>query len=433
MTATAFADVDASLKEIYSEDHRKSLAYVDNVLLATVGKEQSGGDYFVQAVRTRAPGGSSATYSKAKANNTASKIFKMNISRADLYQRVAINLNLFTAAKKSNESIYQITKEFDDGMKELGSKIERRLYRGKSGKIGQVASTTTVTGTTIVLTDKADAFNFQPGDKINVSTADGGGAVRTGGTLSGILTVLSVDEQAGTVTTAGANMSTEAGLASGDYIFQDGDYDACPNGLEDWLPVDSRTTKLATSFNGLTRSQDPNRLGGIYVDGTAVSGDLNDIALKLAGDMSKYGAKPELWILPTDQLTVLQQIWLAARIPYTPITVSASERMADGSILKISEIASGMSAQVGPYRMKVIGTRHCPSNRMYMLEPSTWTLRYTGGGVPFFATEEIEGSIMRLDTSGSTAPEVEAWLAAFCNLGCEAPGRNGVAKLPTAA
>jgi hypothetical protein len=148
--------------------------------------------------------------------------------------------------------------------------------------------------------------------------------------------------------------------------------------------------------------------------------------------MSKYGAKPELWILPTDQLTVLQQIWLAARIPYTPITVSASERMADGSILKISEIASGMSAQVGPYRMKVIGTRHCPSNRMYMLEPSTWTLRYTGGGVPFFATEEIEGSIMRLDTSGSTAPEVEAWLAAFCNLGCEAPGRNGVAKLPTA-
>ena len=70
MTATAFADVDASLKEIYSEDHRKSLAYVDNVLLATVGKEQSGGDYFVQAVRTRAPGGSSATYSKAKTNNT---------------------------------------------------------------------------------------------------------------------------------------------------------------------------------------------------------------------------------------------------------------------------------------------------------------------------------------------------------------------------
>ena len=55
------------------------------------------------------------------------------------------------------------------------------------------------------------------------------------------------------------------------------------------------------------------------------------------------------------------------------------------------------------------------------------------GGVEGCACEEIEGSIMRLDTSGSAAPEVEAWLAAFCNLGCEAPGRNGVAKLPTAA
>lgn len=432
MTATSLTDIDAALKEIYSEDHRKSLAYVDNVLLATVNKEQSGGDYFVQAVRTRAPGGSSASFTKAKQNNTGSKMFKMNISRADLYQRVAINANAYAAAKKSSDSIYQITKEFDEGMKELGSKIERRMYRGKSGRIGQVASTTTVTGTTIVLTDKADAFNFQPGDKIQLSTADGGGSVRSGGSLLGILTVSSVDEQAGTVTTAGANMSTEAGLTSGDYIFQDGDYDSCLNGLEDWLPVDNRSTKLAASFNGLTRSQDPNRLGGIYVDGTAVSGDLNDIALRLAGDMSKYGAKPELWLLPTDQLTVLQQIWLAARIPYTPITVSASERMADGSILKISEIASGMTAQIGPYRMKVIGTRHCPSNRMYMLEPSTWTLRYAGSGVPHFATEDIEGQIMRLDSSGSTSLEVEAWLAAFCNLGCEAPGRNGVAKLPTA-
>lgn len=429
---TSFTDWDAQLKELYSEDHTKSLAYVDNPLLATIAKEQSGGDYFVQSVRTRAPGGSSATYSKAKANNTASKSFKMNISRADLYQRVAINLNVFTSARKPSEAIHSIAKEFDDGFKELGSKIERRLFRGKSGKIGQVAGSTTVTSTVITLTDKADAFNFQPGDKLNFSTADGGGSVRAGGTLSGILTVLSVDEQAGTVTTAGANMSTEAGVATGDYIFQDGDYDACVNGLEDWLPVDSRSTKLAASFNNLTRSQDPNRLGGIYVDGTSVGGDLNDIALKLAGDMSKYGAKPELMLLPTDQLTVLQQIWLAARIPYTPITVSASERMGDGSILRISDIASGMQAQIGPYRVKVIGTRHCPSNRMYMLEPSTWTLRYTGGGVPFFATEEIEGSIMRLDTSGSTAPEVEAWLAAFCNLGCEAPGRNGVAKLPVA-
>lgn len=429
---TAFADWDPQLKELYSEDHNKSLAYVDNVLLATVGKEQSGGDYFVQTVRTRNPGGSSASFTKAKLNNTASSSFKMNIARVNQYQRIAINADLFVSAKKPSESIHSIAKEFDDGFKELGSKIERRLYRGKSGKIGQVASTTTVSGTTIILTDKADVWNFQKGDKIQLSTADGGGAVRTGGTLSGILTVASVDEQAGTVTTAGANMNTESGMAVLDYIFQDGDYDACMNGLEDWLPVDNRSTKLAASFNGLVRSTDPNRLGGIYVDGTAVSGDLNDILLKLAADMSKYGAKPELVLMPTDQLTVLQQIWLAARIPYTPITVSVSERMSDGSILKISDIASGMQAQIGQYRVKIVGTRHLPGNRLYMLEPSTWTLRYAGGGVPFFATEEIEGSIMRLDTSGSSNMEVEAWLAAFCNLGCEAPGRNGVAKLPTA-
>lgn len=426
----SFTDWDPFLKEIYSEAHSKSLAYVDNVALATFAKEQSGGDYFVQAVRTRAPGGSSATFSKAKTNGTASKSFKMNIARAEMFQRVGINANLFVSGRKPSDSIQDVEKEFNDGFKELGSKIERRLYRGKSGKIGQVATTTTVTGNVITLTDRVDAFNFQPGDKIQLSTADGGGAVRTGGTLSGILTVASVDEQAGTITTAGTNMSTEAGLATSDYIFQDGDYDACLNGLEDWLPVDNRSTKLAASFNGLVRSTDPNRLGGIYVDGTAVGGDLNDIVLKLAADMSKYGGKPELMLMPTDALTVLQQIWIGSKIPYSPITVSATERMSDGSVLKITDIASGMQAQVGPYRLKIIGTRYCPSNRLYMLEPSTFTLRYAGGGIPFFATQEFEGSIMRLDTTGSTM-EVEAWLAGFCNLGCEAPGRNGVAKLPT--
>ncbi len=80
------------------------------------------------------------------------------------------------------------------------------------------------------------------------------------------------------------------GVATTDYIFQEGDYNACLAGLEDWLPVDDRATKLATSFNSVTRSPSPVYLGGLYMDGTGFGG-LDEVVIKLCGKLGKYGAK----------------------------------------------------------------------------------------------------------------------------------------------
>jgi len=429
-----FSDWDASLKEMYGEKEVKSLAFVDNVLMGTFPKERSGGDYFVQTVHTNAPGGSSASFTKAKSNGTASRQSKLNITRVSMFQRVGVDLHLMLSGDKASESVIRVSKEFDFGFQELSSKVERRLFRSTSGRIGKVKSTTTVTSATIILEDKADAFNFQPGDKLNFSTADGGGSVRAGGTLSGIATVSSVDYDAGTVLTAGANLSTETGMAVGDFIFQDGDYDSCIAGLESWLPVDDRSTKLAASFYGLTRSSNPQRLGGVYFDATQASLDANGIMIRLASELSKHGGKPDLVICPIDFFAELQQIWLTARKGFEMVEVSARDRTADGSELIISRLYPGMRALVGGFRVTIVPSRYCPSNRLYMLQRDTWTLRYVGDSVPCFALEQVGDSMLRVDTwtSGLTVPEVECWLAAYINLGCEAPGKNGVAKLPTA-
>lgn len=433
--STQFADWDASLKEIYSEGHKKSLAYVDNFLLGTMPKERSGGKYFVQNVHRRAPGGGSASWVKAKANGTKSLMSELNITRVAMYQRVGVGMDLLLSGDKSEEAIVKVSDEFDLGFKELASKVERRLFRSVSGRIGRYAATVAepVTGNVLRLTDKADVWNFQQGDLLNVSATDGTGTVRAGGSLSGILTVASVDEQSGTVTTAGTNMSSEVGLVDGDFIFQDGDYASCIAGLESWLPAGSgRTAALAASFYGLTRSIDSARLGGVYIDGNAVSGDINDILVKLLGEMSKYGAKPDVVVLATDAFTDLQRIWIDRKQPFQDVSVSASDRTADGKPLIISKIYPGIKAIIGGYKLTIVPARGCPSNRMYVLESSTWKVRYVGTAVPMFLMEQFEGGeMLRFDSTQTAGPEVECYLAAYCNLGCEAPGRNGVAQLPT--
>lgn len=432
----SLTDWEASLKEMYSERESKPLSFKKNVLLGTLPKERKngGGDYFVQVVYRQAPGGGSGSYAKAKLNGYSSKLSKLNITRVPVWQRVAVNARLMLAGERTDESVIAVSKEFDNGFTELAQKCERRLFRSTTGKIGQVKSTTTVTTDTIILTNKADAWNFQAGDKLQFSADDGGGTVHSGGTSSGILTVETVDYDAGTVKCTGSDNSAEAQVAVNDYIFQDGDYDACPAGLESWLPAGStRDTVLGTSFYGLTRSVDPQRLGGVYVDGTSLGGDANDILIHLESEVVKHGGEPDLCICPTDFFRDLARIWRTERQGFERVMVSASDTTSNGEPLIISRLYPGIKAMVGGSMLTIVPTRHCPADRLYLLQRDTWTVRHVGSGIPMFATEELGGQMLQMDTwtSGQTDIEVAAWLMADFNLGCEAPGKNGVALLPT--
>ncbi len=73
------------------------------------------------------------------------------------------------------------------------------------------------------------------------SDADGTGSLRDSGDTT---TVTEVDHEEGLVTCADTLNTKITGIATTDYVFQDGDYNACLAGLEDWLPVDDRATKL---------------------------------------------------------------------------------------------------------------------------------------------------------------------------------------------
>lgn len=431
--AASLTDWEPALKEMYTTKDVACLAFKKHVLLGVLPKEQSGGDYFVQPIWTQAAGGASASIAKAKTNGYASKISKLNITRVPMFQRVAVNAGLMTAGDRTVESTIRVSKEFDQGMKSLADKIEKRLFRSGTGVVGRVKGNTTIAGTRIFLTDKSDVFNFAIGDIVRFATTDGGAlhAGGTSGTTGATVTGRSV--QGGYIDAGTADLSAEQQMALGDYIYHDGDAadggtNICLAGFEDWLPVNDRSTKLAASFFGLTRSTRPEDLGGVYLDASSGGGGPSDILTQLVQDVDTNGGDPDWVVAPVGFFTDLTKEWTNTKQQWQNVTVSGKQ-----GDLVISKLYPGIQAFVAGRNVTITPTRNCPGNRLYALTRDTWTIRHSGKSLPMFANEIVGGDMLRLCTwnASQTDLEVESWLAGYANLGCERPGHNGVAKIPS--
>lgn len=421
-TSHSLSNQDAVLKDYYTDDKIKEQSYGENALFAFVKKERgqmAGGRRYVQPVEFGHPGGSSASYSKAMTNGTASKYEDFLIPRKKQYQRVQVDHELMFATESQRESFRKALDEFDRGFKGLGEKIGRRCYRTQGGSMGRMANTTTNT-TVISLADKASAFNFHIGDIITFAAADGSGSERDSGDTTEV-TAVNIEE--GEVTCAD-NLGTKiTGIQTTDFVFMDGDFNQCLAGLEDWLPVDDRDTKLAASFNSVTRDVAPDYLGGIYMDGTAMGG-LDEVIIKLVGKLGKYGAQTSHIFANPESLSDLE---LLSNSRMRIVAELNTRVMGEGGDVLVG--FSGYRAVVGGRSVKIYGDRNCPSNRLYALQLDTWTLWHTGKMVNWLG-EAYTGSKLQPSQNEDAA---EARLGAYMNLGCSAPGWNGVAKINAAS
>jgi hypothetical protein len=323
------------------------------------------------------------------------------------------------ATQSQRESFKKALDEFDRGLKGLGEKVGRRLYRTLGGAAGKMDNSS-VAVTVITLADKASVFNFHIGDILQFSDTDGTGSLRDSGDTTA---VTEVDHESGTVTCADTLNSKITGIAVGDYVFQQGDYGACLSGLEDWLPVDDRTTKLAASFNSVTRSVAPVYLGGVYMDGTAMGG-LDEVIIKLTGKLGKYGAQTSHIFANPESLSDLE---LLSNSKMRIVSEISTKVIGDSGDVLVG--FSGYRAIVAGRSVKIYGDRNCPSTRLYALQLDTWTLWHTGNLINWLG-EQYTGSKMKMSEDADSA---EARLGSYMNLGCSAPGWNGVAKINAAS
>jgi hypothetical protein len=423
VTTHNLSNQDAVLKDYYTDEKIKEQSFGENPFFAMVNKERgvmAGGRRYVQPIEFAYPNGSSADYAKAMTNSTVSQYTDFLIARKKQYQRVQVDHELLFATQGQRESFRKALDEFDRGLRGLGEKIGRRLYRTQGGSMGLMANSTTNT-TVITLADKASGFNFVLGQTLAFSTTDGTGSLLNSGATT---TVTAVDLEGGLITCADNLGVKIVGITTTSFIFQDGDYNACLAGLEGWLPAGTdRSTQLSTSFNSVTRSVMPDYLGGIFMDGTTFGG-LDEVIIKLVGKVAKYGGMTSHIFANPESLADLELLSNSKM----RIVAELDTKMigANGDVLVGF---SGYRAIVGGRSVKVYGDRNCPSNRLYALQLDTWTLWHTGELVNWLG-ESYTGSKMQMSQNEDSA---EARLGSYQNLGCSAPGWNGVARINVAS
>lgn len=418
MGSHTLSNQDAVLKDYYTDDKIKEQSYGENPLFAFVKKERgqmAGGRRYVQPVEFAHPGGSSASYTKAMTNGTTSQYEDFLIARKKQYQRVQVDHELMFATQSQRESFRKALDEFDRGLKGLGEKIGRRLYRTQGGAIAKMANSS-VAVSVITLADKASSFNFHIGQMLTFAAADGTGSERDSADTT---TVTAVDNENGLITVADVLNVKISGIATTDFVFAEGDFAQCLSGLEDWLPVDDRSTRLAAPFHSVTRSAAPDYLGGIFMDGTTMGG-LDEVIIKLVGKIGKYGGQTSHIFANPESLSDLE---LISNSKMRIVAEVNSKIIGDSGEVLVG--FSGYRAIVGGRSVKIYGDRNCPSNRLYALQLNTWTLWHTGNLVNWLG-ESYTGSKLQPSQNDDCA---EARLGSYQNLGCSAPGWNGVAKI----
>lgn len=418
MASHTLSNQDAVLKDYYTDDKIKEQSYGENPFFAFVKKERgqmAGGRRYVQPVEFAHPGGSSANYAKAMTNGTTSQYEDFLIARKKQYQRVQVDHELMFATQSQRESFRKALDEFDRGMKGLGEKIGRRLYRTQGGALAKMANSS-VAVAVITLADKASSFNFHIGQTLTFAAADGTGVEWDSGDTT---TVTAVDNENGLITVADTLNVKITGITTTSYVFAEGDFGQCLSGLEDWLPVDDRSTKLAASFHSVTRSAAPDYLGGIYMDGTSMGG-LDEVIIKLVGKIGKYGGQTSHIFANPESLSDLE---LISNSKMRIVAEVNSKIIGDSGEVLVG--FTGYRAIVGGRSVKIYGDRNCPSNRLYALQLDTWTLWHTGNLVNWLG-ESYTGSKLQPSQNDDCA---EARLGSYQNLGCSAPGWNGVAKI----
>lgn len=417
-----FTNQDAVLKDTYDERTMLDQTYDAQPFFGMVDKEigeSVGGRQYVQAIKFENTGGASADYAKSRLNSTAAKHDAFIIATTQQHQYIRVEHRLMLASMRKPESFVKALDLFDDGFKSLGAKIGRRMYRTLGGSIGRlsIASTTT---TTLTFADDATVFSCQIGMKLAFSATDGTGTLLDGGDT---VTITKVNHSERSVTIDVDLATTVSGVAVNSFVFQDGDYGACLSGLEDWLPVDDRTTRLATPFASVDRSASETLLGGVFFDGTT-KGSLDETIILLNAEIGNFSDKTDTALTNPRQIANL----VIAKNSKVRIESSITARPVDSEGKMLGIGYKGFRILVGDKSIILMGDRSCPSTRLYELYMDSWRLWYTGNLLNWQG--EVYGE-PRIKASRDS-DDAEAQIDSYINLGCRTPGHNGVAKLRAA-
>lgn len=404
MATFDMAAANAALKELYDDQKVQSLVYKNNPFMAMVPKyTEFGGKNMPLPLVFNTSQGRSATFSYAQNNQTAAEVVAFALTRAKDYSIAQIDNQTMLASKTDKMAFINGAQlVIDNAVRALTNSIATGLFRSGTGTIGTMASISTGV---IVLTNPGDVVNFERNMVLQANATDGGSTPN-----ASLGYVVAVDRTAGTVTVStsygGAAATPATWSTSEPYLLVQGDNNAKIKGLLAWLP---KTAPGATQFFGVDRSVDPVRLAGVRYDGSAqnIEEALVDASLLVA----REGGEPDVCIMSFGSYSALEKS-LGAKAQY--VTMKGPAEIAFPGIR-----INGANGQIN-----VFPDRSCPPKTAFLLQMDTWKL-YSLGDAPHIARYADGLEMLRVATSDAA----EVRVVSYAQLGCCAPGWNGVVTL----
>ncbi len=396
---------DLALKDYYDENAVKNMVYSDRPLLAMLPKDEKyPGRQWVLPTIVGNPQGRSRLFTQAQTRGDATTgLYEaFLIDRAHDYGVATIDNETLEASEGNVGAFMEASTTVIDGViQELSNNLARSLYRDGFGSIGNV--NTTVTGTTLTLSNPQDIVNFEKGMQLCFASDTGTSTLRAYGSGTHPV-VTSVNRSAGSMV-VGNSLSNVTSLTSGDFIFIVGDREdsatatrRAPTGLAAWCPS---SAPASTAFHGLDRTID-SRLYGSSFDGTTMS--IDEALYKAAAQVGREGGKLTHYFMSFSKYAQLEAIMIG-RCNYVDMMV--------GEIGFRGIVVNGPK---GP--IKVFPDTWCPSNRVFGLQMDTWKLKSMGKLVKVIGGDGLQW------LRQAAADGVELRYGNYLNLGCRCPGWN---------
>lgn len=404
-TNASLTTIKSVLEELYIADRNiPDMIMRSNPLLAMMPKKTTGGSQHRHVhVKFARPQGRSMSFAKAQGNFTPSKRTAFDVTWVSNYQVGGIDGDAIDDAK-GNETILidEVKCEVDGMIDNMKDDLAMGLFRNQGGARAVIDATATVASATLILSNPSDIVNFEVGMVIGAASTDGtSGSLRTGTAV-----IDSLDRDAGTIHTAGGNWSTQiTSLATGDYLFVDGDFGARMAGLDAWCPA---TAPGSTLFFNCDRSADPVRLGGVRYTGTNMPIEQAIINGAARVQRHKKGVSINLGVLNPVRFADLE------------ISLENRKRMVE---VKGSDIAAhiGFNALLlatPTGDIPVISDPSCQSDTCWLLKKESWCLESVGDLVRLI--DEDGNSMLRQTTNDG----YEMRIKSRSNLECDEPGSN---------
>lgn len=396
------------LKTIYTKEKVQNLTYKNKAFLAQLAKDEKFyGDSKVVPVIFGNPQGRSAAFATAQANKGNTQSIKFTITRSKDYQLLSIDNETIEASQNDAGAFASArTTEIDGGMDNISSALAIDLFGTGSGSRGQLSSAQNVALTVVTLENKQDIVKIEVNMPLVLSSADGGGSVR-----SGTMYVKSVDRKAGTfvvsATAGGAAAAIStciSAAAASDYVFVAGDYDAKVKGLAAWLPYGGPS---ATSFFGVDRTQDATRLGGVWDDLSGMP--IDEALIEAAALMHREGSMLDKFWMHTTKMSDLIKT-LGSKVQYV-----------DAQVGQIG--FRGVRVQTNDGVVDCFADRNCKSTSLFALQSNTWKLETLGSAPRILNMDSLEA------LREATSDGIEIRIGYYGQLSCNAPGYNGHFKI----